>query len=441
MQKDRIDSYYLLPRLGNLIVIFELVASKLPSWLKWNYGNNPNNLIQPRKEEMSYSTAIEYFKALAKVYFNSTKDKKTQLLDHAALISGRHRKTIIRILNSTSTIENKKINCGAKIKYPEELLLPHIQYLWISMERISPKRMKAAFPDWLPKYRENNVDNHIKFLLQKMSASTLARFIKKIKKNEYPAMKGLTSTSPARYMKNKVPINTLDSVITEPGFVQSDTVAHCGDHLEGAFINSITLTDIYSTWTVNRALYTKKGAEVRDALVNIKRSIPYTLKAINTDSGSEFLNTPVFNMFQEKKIKFTRSRPYKKNDNCYVEQKNFTHVRELFGYQRFEKKELVELMNEIYVDFWNPLQNFFLPTFKLKEKIRIGARIRKVYDKPITPYQRLIESSSVSEEQKIKLSEEKRILNPFELKKGLEKKLSDFFKLVDEYNKSQERLK
>ena len=90
------------------------------------------------------------------------------------------------------------------------------------------------------------------------------------------------------------------------------------------------------------------------------------LKAINTDSGSEFLNTPVFNMFQEKKIKFTRSRPYKKNDNCYVEQKNFTHVRELFGYQRFEKKELVELMNEIYVDYWNPLQNFFLPTLERK---------------------------------------------------------------------------
>lgn len=390
---------------------------------------------------MSYSTAIEYFKALAKIYFISTKNKKTQLLDHAALISGRHRKTIIRILKATSVIENKKINCGAKVKYPEELLLPHVQYLWISMERISPKRMKAAFPDWLPKYHENNVDNHIKFLLQKMSASTLARFIKKIKKNEMQAMKGLTSTSPARYMKNKVPINTLDSVITEPGFVQSDTVAHCGDHLEGVFINSITLTDIFSTWTVNRALHTKKGAEVRDALVNIKRSIPYTLKAINTDSGSEFLNTPVFNMFQEKKIKFTRSRPYKKNDNCYVEQKNFTHVRELFGYQRFENKDLVGLMNEIYIDYWNPLQNYFLPTFKLKEKVRIGARIKKVYDRPITPYQRLMESTSVSEEQKIKLSEKKKSLNPFELKKGLEEKLTNFFKTVNEYNKNQELLK
>lgn len=172
--------------------------------------------------------------------------------------------------------------------------------------------------------------------------------------------------------------------------------------------------------------------------MNIKRSIPYTLKAINTDSGSEFLNTPVFNMFQEKKIKFTRSRPYKKNDNYYVEQKNFTHVRELFGYQRFEKQELVALMNEIYVDYWNPLQNFFLPTFKLKEKIRIGARIKKVYDKPVTPYQRLIESTSISEEQKNKLSEQKKSLNPFELKKGLEKKLSNFFKIVNEYNKEKE---
>ena len=420
---------------------FELVASKLPSWLKWNYGNNPNSLIQPRKEEMSYSTAIEYFKALAKFYFTSSKEKKTQLLDHACLISGRHRKTVIRILNSSGPIENKKINCGAKIKYPEEILLPHIKYLWISMERITPKRMKAAYSDWLPLYRENNIDNHTKYLLEKMSASTLARFIKKIKKTETSTQKGLTSTSPARYMKNKVPINTLDSVITEPGFVQSDTVAHCGDHLEGAFINSITLTDIFSTWTVNRAIFTKKGAEVRDALVSIKRSIPYDLKAVNTDSGSEFLNTPVFNMFQQKKIKFTRSRPYKKNDNCYVEQKNFTHVRELFGYQRFERQELVPLMNEIYIEYWNPLQNFFLPTFKLKEKVRIGARIKKVYDKPVTPYKRLIDSTSISEEQKIKLAAQKKSLNPFELKKGLEKKLTDFFKIVDEYNRTKEKLK
>ncbi len=423
-------------------MIFELVNSNLPFRLKWNYANNSSNLIQPRKEEVSYQARIEYLRALVKIYLPANKKKKTQLLDDAEKLTGEHRKSLIRILNSNSPeLNNKKEKCGSKIKYPEELLMPHIKYLWKEMERISPKRMKAAYADWLPLYHENDVNNHVKYLLQKMSASTLARFIKKIKKNDFDSQKGLTSTSPARHMKNKVPINTLDSVITEPGFVQADTVAHCGDCLEGNFINSITLTDIYSTWTENRALFTKKGQEVKGALVDIKRSLPFDLKAINTDSGSEFLNTPVFQLFSEKKIKFTRSRPYKKNDNCYVEQKNFTHTRELFGYQRFEQKELVTLMNEIYTEYWNPLQNFFLPTFKLKEKIRIGARIKKTYDKPQTPFQRLIDSNALTDEKKAELSQKKKALNPFELKKGLEQKLTNFFKILNDYNRAKEQTK
>jgi hypothetical protein len=411
-----------------------MVNSNLPFGLRWNYANNSQLLMQPKKKEVSYPAIIEYLQALVKIYSTANKKKKTQLLDDASKITGHHRKSLIRILSSESIIlNNKKINCGSKKKYPEELLLPHIKYLWHAMERISPKRMKAAYSDWLPMYHENDVNNRVKYLLQQMSASTLGRFIKRIKTNDIDSQKGLTSTSPARHMKNKVPINTLDSVIKEPGYVQADTVAHCGDCLEGNFINSITLTDIASTWTENRAMFTKKAQEVKTALVDIKRSLPFDLKAINTDSGSEFLNTPVFNMFQEKKIKFTRSRPYKKNDNCYVEQKNFTHTRELFGYQRFEDKELVALMNEIYTEYWNPLQNYFLPTFKLKEKVRIGARIKKIYDKPQTPYQRLMNSTALTEEQKIELSRKKKLHNPFELKKGLEQKLTNFFRALNEY--------
>ena len=174
-------------------------------------------------------------------------------------------------------------------------------------------------------------------------------------------------------MKNKVPINTLDSRVTRPGYTQADTVAHCGDRLIGEFMNSITITDIYSTWTENRALFTKKALEVRRCFSDIQRHLPFKLIAINTDSGSEFLNKPVFNQFKNNKVIFTRSRPYKKNDNCYVEQKNYTHVRELFHYYRIENKELKSIMNDIYINCWNPYQNYFMPSFKLKKKTRIGA--------------------------------------------------------------------
>ena len=337
------------------------------------------------------------------------------------------------------------LNDNLKVTYKKKLTVEEkmISYMNTAEKSFSTYQKTALIPETyrLPLYNENNVDNHVKYLLQKMSASTLARFIKKIKNYDTVSPKGLCSTSPARYMKNKVPINTLDSKITVPGFTQADTVAHCGDNLEGRFINSVTITDIFSTWTENRAIFTKKAKEVKTALDQIEKRLPFKLLAINTDSGSEFLNTPVFNMYREKKVSFTRSRPYKKNDNCYVEQKNFTHVRELFGYQRFEQATLVQLMNEIYDDCWNPLQNYFLPTFKLDAKIRIGAKIKKKYKQPQTPFQRLMDSDHLKEDEKERLSQLKKSLNPFKLKSELEKKLSAFFKLLEEYNNNKEQEK
>ncbi len=388
---------------------------------------------------MSYHTILEYINELAKYYFEAQRVKKTQMLDHATEVTGLHRKTIIRQLkiSKRSQLANNKKRCGAKQKYPTELLLPHIEYLWKQMDRISARRMKAALKDWLPYYNENNVNDQVRSLLQKMSVSTLDRFLNLLRKRYRSSKKGISSTSPATYMKNKVPINTLDSRVTRPGYTQADTVAHCGDRLIGEFMNSITITDIYSTWTENRALFTKKALEVRRCFSDIQRHLPFKLIAINTDSGSEFLNKPVFNQFKNNKVIFTRSRPYKKNDNCYVEQKNYTHVRELFHYYRIENKELKSIMNDIYINCWNPYQNYFMPSFKLKKKTRIGAKIKKEYDEPMTPYKRLITSSHISEKQKEALIQKKKKLNPFKLVKAREKKLSEFFKLLNLYNKQR----
>ncbi|MBF0360708.1 MAG: hypothetical protein HQK49_06840 [Oligoflexia bacterium] len=368
------------------------------------------------------------------------KKEKTKLLDHAIQVTGLHRKSITRTLKKGKLfINNRKGSSGTKILYPTDLLLKHIDYLWHSMERISSKRMKEGFNDWLPYYRENDIDNRTKYLLQKMSISTLERFLKQLR-TKSTITKGIASTSSARYMKNKVPINTLDSTVTRPGYTQADTVAHCGDKLIGEFINSITVTDIFSGWTVNASIFTKTALEVKDALESIQKEIPFKLIAINTDS-----NVPVFNHFKKEKVVFTRSRPYKKNDNCYVredtrEQKNYTHVRELFGYQRIDHLELKEIMNDIYINYWNPLQNYFLPTFKLKEKIIVGAKIKKSYGKPQTPYKRLMESVNLTEEDKEQLSLTKKRYNPFTLKKELEKKLSIFFTKLNELNKTKKEI-
>jgi hypothetical protein len=417
----------MIPRLGALIGRLKLVAHNLLTVIKLNC-RSLISILPGRAVRMSYHATKEYLCAIVTRYQKSDKKRKTILLNEAQEVTKLSRKQLIRLLNQPLKILTKKKPSGRKPKYPPELLRPHIEYLWIQMEKISSRRMKEALSEWLRFYHPVGFQLETRLALEQISAGTLERFLRSIRRTQ-AATKGLCSTSPARFMKNKIPLNTFDAKINRPGFTQADTVAHCGTTLVGAFANSLTLTDIHSAWTENRAIFTKKALEVRRQFVDIKLNLPFDLLAVNTDSGSEFLNTPVFDfMIQgDKPVTFTRSRPYHKNDNSYVEQKNFTHVRELFGYERIEDPALIPLMNDIYKTCWNPLQNFFLPTFKMIEKRRVGAKIVKKYDKPKTPYQRLIESQELTEEKKKKLREMKKTLNPFELKAELEKKLKVFF--------------
>lgn len=378
---------------------------------------------------MSYQAIKEYLVAILSRYQSADRKRKTVLLNEAVEVTGLSRKHLTRVLWQPKELIARKKPSGRHCKYDRAALSVHIKQLWIAMERISAKRMKAAYPDWLPFYEHPDFTLEIMRLIEQMSVSTLDRFLRALR-GEMRATKGMATTSPARFMKNKIPLNTLDFKVDKPGFVQADTVAHCGTSAHGPFVNSITVTDIDSAWTENRAMFAKKAHDVLKAIADIKRALPFDLLAINTDSGSEFLNTPMLefmNPLNGRRIAFTRSRPYKKNDNCFVEQKNYTHVRELFGYERIDEPRLVDFMNDIYRNCWNPLQNFFLPTFKLKEKIRVGAKIVKKFDKPQTPYYRLMKSPHLTDQQKEELKNLKDGLNPFRLKKQLELKLSVFF--------------
>jgi hypothetical protein len=214
-------------------------------------------------------------------------------------------------------------------------------------------------------------------------------------------------------------------------------VAHCGDSLEGGFANTLTVTDIHTTWTETRGLWGKGSARVIEAMREIEGTLPFLIAVFKSDSGSEFMNFDLHRYFLERAsnpIKMTRSRPYKKDDNCYVEQKNFTHVREIFGYERIGQSDLVPLMNEIYAQYWCPLQNFFVPSMKILRKTRIGAKIKKEYDEPKTPYKRLMECPGISEEKKQVLTEQKSKLNPFHLQQGLDRKLRNFQELLRQRN-------
>ena len=282
-------------------------------------------------------------------------------------------------------------------------------------------------PLWLPFYHE--ADSRIKKLLMEISPSTIDRHLQGFRAK---SRKGLSSTNPS-LIKNKIPIKLLDHQITEPGFVEADTVAHCGSSLAGDFINTLTITDVFTGWTENRALWKKEARTVRGGIKSIEKALPFKILGFSCDNGNEFLNHDLHNYFSDRRkpVHFVRGRPYKKNDNCYVEQKNWTHVRELFGYQRFEKKKLIQMMNHIYRELWNPLWNYFTPVMKLKEKTRIGGKLIKRYDTPKTPLQRTIDSGVLNDKQLGQLREIQAEYNPFDLKRELENQLKWFFRIVD----------
>jgi hypothetical protein len=303
----------------------------------------------------------------------------------------------------------------------------HLRTLWLAMNKMCSKKMVVAIPLWLEFYKD--ADKTIKDQLNQMSASTIDRYLKPFKQ---PLNKGISTTSPSM-IKNRIPIKLLDEEVKEPGFVESDTVAHCGDSASGPFNSSLTVTDLYSAWTENRALGAKTAEQVMIQLKKIEEGLPFMLLGFASDSGSEFINEQLETHLKNrlKPVEFVRRRPYKKNDNAHVEQKNWTHVRELFGYQRFDHPDDIAKMNEIYQAYWNPLWNYFTPVMKLKKKTRIGGRLIKEYDEPKTPMQRLLESPHLPNHQKRALKENFSLKNPFYLKEQLDKKLKEFFESVD----------
>jgi len=357
------------------------------------------------------------------------------ILEEFVTVCGYSRKYAIRILNGdVDPLERK--HRGRVVKYSGEVVY-HLVRLWNAMGRPCSIRFKAALPEWIefdpdPILRENI---HLRELVLGVSRAHLDRLLRPYRTS---SERGLSSTRQGlKSFRNRIPIEPKDWNVKGPGHVQSDTVAHCGNSLEGGFANTLTVTDIHTTWTETRGIWGKGAIRVIDAMREIEKALPFGITNFKSDSGSEFMNFELQNYFTSREnepVRMTRSRPYKKDDNCYVEQKNFTHVREIFGYERIAQSDLVPLMNEIYAEYWCPLQNYFVPSMKILRKTRIGARIKKEYDQPRTPFQRLMECPEIAEERKEKIRKIRAGLNPFKLQEGLDQKLKAFQELLRQRN-------
>ena len=382
-----------------------------------------------------------YLKAIRLRYRRATKKTKAIILNEFCAVCGYNRKYAIRVLNRRGTAR-KPNRPGRKPVYSSSKLLTPLKRLWFACDQMCSKKLKSAIPLWLPFYETayEPLSAEVQDKLLSISAATIDRVLKPVSVKQ--GRKGLGGTKPGSLLKNQIPIRTHHWDISEPGFMEADTVAHCGNSLAGDFIWSLTMTDIQTTWTECRATWNKGATGVLEQIKDIEASLPFALQGFDCDNGSEFLNYHLVRYFSEhpEKVSFTRSRPYKKNDNAHVEQKNWSHVRQLFGYDRLEDKSLLPIMNYLYSQEWSLYQNHFCPSMKLLEKQRINSKYKKKYDEPKTPYQRVMESEFITMKKKKQLQTLHQSLNPFILKRNIEKKLKAIFKQVKVTSNVRQRI-
>lgn len=384
-----------------------------------NYVTKKKHIINDLEVAMNIEARRAYLNAVKERYNKSTKKEKTQILNEFCKVCNYSRKHAIKLLSDkadANVLAFPKKRPGSPPKYSHKTKR-RLAELWQIMDYPCSVKLKQALPLWLP--YDLDTEEHIKTQLLAMGSSTIERALKEIKRKR---PKGKSTTKPSKF-KSQIPLKLCkDDDKKTIGYFEADTVAHCGESLSGEFNWTLTMTDLHSGWTENRACPNKSAESIKDSIELIEEKLPFKLIGFSSDNGTEFLNQLVQDYLTEAEV--TRGRPYKKNDNAHVEQKNFTHVRNLFGYQRLSGE--IKLMNEIY-ELAGQLKNFYVPCLKLKKKERVGSQIKKKYDPPKTPYQRLLDSKQLTMKQEEELKKRKAGLNPFKIKSQLDKKLADFF--------------
>jgi hypothetical protein len=303
--------------------------------------------------------------------------------------------------------------------------LPVLKEIWLTAQQPCGRRLAAALRDWVPAYEayHRRLASEVREPLLQASPATLDRLLAPLRAQH---RRGLGGTRPGSLLRQQIPIAGVAWTQTEAGYLEVDTVALCGGSLEGNHLWMLDATDYATAWGEVRAQWNRGQHATLRNLEDIREALPFTLRGLDADNGGEFLNWHVMEWCRTgpRRIELTRSRPYHKNDNAHVEQKNWTHVRQWFGYERYDREELVELINRLTRGALGQLQNFFSPTLKLKEKRRDArGRVQRLYAAARTPYERVLESAQVSLEKKAELRALKAQLNPFVLKAEVERQL------------------
>ncbi len=378
---------------------------------------------------MTRKSIKEYAQAVKERYSRATKAEKTKILDEFTKTTSLHRKAIIRLLNHRHIASTKKH--GRPKKYGA-LVVESLRFVWESSDHLCSKRLKPFLPELIQVLRrcgESQMTCEIETQLCQMSAATIDRVLRPWKQKW--GKHSLSTTKPGSLLRNGIPIRTFtDWQEDSPGFIEVDLVAHCGENIEGFYLNTLMAVDVATGWSEFIGVWGRGQQRVGTAVHHVRQNLPFPLLGLDSDNGSEFINQDLANWCQREGITFTRSRPYKKNDNCYVEQKNGSIVRRVIGHDRYSSKPSYEILNRIYY-LLRLYVNFFQPSMKLLSKTRHGAKVYKFYDTALTPYQRVVQSQILSATKRAELYTTYSNLNPIRLLKQINDNVQSLWQLRD----------
>lgn len=372
---------------------------------------------------MSQQTRKEVLAKLRRRYRSAGAVHKHKLLNQAQELLGYHRKAAIRALRAPEVTRVPRIITGRPVMYEPGLLQRWLRPIWVATDYACGRRLVAMLPEWIPAYEqhERRMPEEAREKLLSASGRTLDRLLEPLRVQGM----GRSLTRPGTLLRQQIPIRGSVWEGNRAGWLEVDTVALCGGSVAGEFVWMVDGVDYATTWVELRAMWGRGQAGTLAALRDIEASLPFDLLGLDSDNGGEFINHHVLRWLQKRSrpVFMTRSRPYKKDDNAHVEQKNWTHIRQCFGYQRHDNPEVVELINALVKGAYGQLLNYFHASLKLDRKEREDGRVRRIYGEAQTPLARVLASAQVTPQTKHRLKKEKAQLNPFALKQEVARAL------------------
>lgn len=387
---------------------------------------------------MDMRSRNQYLEVLRKEYLKSNKKKKAKLLSEAEKRTKLCRKYLIRKLSRQTNFESKPRKKRKEIY--DSYVRNALASIWEIFDYACGQRLASLLKteiDRLRALQEISISEEVALKLKRISPATIDRKLAHQKEVIHQKRKYHQKNNPLLYQKIPIRGNDWDRALI--GQEALDLVEHCGSSLAGEFIYSLSVADISSGWWEGQAVMGRGQERTFKALKKIRKRTPFNWIEIHPDNDTAFINFNLFNYCQKEKVRFSRSRPYRKNDNSFVEQKNSTHVRSIFGHLRYDSQKELKIINQLYDRDLYLYKNFFQPVMKLKEKIRDKGKVHRKYDLAQTPYQRIITSNQISEKNKRKLEAVYLSLNPAQLKRNIETQLDKLYKVYQEKQQTQDQ--